>query len=227
MNAADYYDEFSRRYDDERRAGYFGFISALEFEFLEPLVHGKKVLEVGCGTGLILEKATQLALSAQGVDISSGMVNACTAKGLTAQFASVENLPFADGEFDVVYAFKVLPHVPDIAAAITEIIRVTKPGGRMVLEFYNPLSVKGVFDFLRRVAGRQPIYHRQDSPGAVRKMLPPGVRVVRTRGVRIFGLFAACFSLRFVRWLNAKACDGALKRFAGYYIFDIEKIPGT
>ena len=104
---------------------------------------------------------------------------------------SATSLPFADASFDLVCSFKVLAHVPDIARALSEIARVTRPGGHMVLEFYNPWSLRYV---AKRIAGPQPIsegrteadvFTRWDSPLAIRKLLPANVELVAFRGVRV------------------------------------------
>ena len=60
--------------------------------------------------------------------------------GIRVMRANACELPFADKSFDLVYSFKVLAHVEDIDRALKEIARVTRRGGHMVLEFYNPLT---------------------------------------------------------------------------------------
>ena len=55
-----YYDEFAKRYDDRRggrvRDGYHDLIDDLEVGFVRPFASGRDLLEVGCGTGLLLER---------------------------------------------------------------------------------------------------------------------------------------------------------------------------
>ncbi len=142
--ARNYYNDYSRSYEQERREGYYSLINDLEFEKIEPFAKGKKTLEIGCGTGLILERTHEIAREAVGVDISEGMLEVCKKKSLNVQQASATSLPFDDDSFDLVYSFKVLAHIPEITKAISEISRVTRPRGKMVLEFYNPFSFKRV-----------------------------------------------------------------------------------
>ena len=225
QRAVGYYDDFSRRYDDEREVGYFGFISDIEFESISPLIEGNTTLEIGCGTGLILRNTHLLAEKAIGVDISQGMVDSCLEKGLDARLIDGKILPFDDNSFDLVYSFKVLAHIPDICGMLKEIARVTKPSGKMVLEFYNPYSLKALNDWLRTRLNKNPVFLRHDSLKDIQRYLPKGVRIVSTRGVRIFGPVAAAYTLPliggFFRRIDRLACDGFWKRFGGYFIVEL------
>jgi len=119
------------------------------------------------------------------------MLRAAKGRGLDVVLGSATCLPYADASFDLVCSFKVLAHVQDIALALEEISRVTRPGGTLALEFYNPWSLRYV---AKRLAGPQPIsdgrteadvFTRWDSPLAIRKLLPESVELVEFRGVRV------------------------------------------
>ncbi len=190
-----YYDEFSARYEEHRRpndrTGYHAMIDDLEIELVERHATGKDVLECGCGTGLILERVARFARTAKGIDLSPGMLSHATERGLDVQEGSVADLPFPDGSFDVTCAFKVLAHVPDIGRALGEMARVTRKGGVVLAEFYNPWSLRAlvkrlgppgkISDHTRESA----VYTRYDSPRVLPKILPPGCRLEGVRGVRI------------------------------------------
>src|SRR5277367_3843163 len=143
-----YYDEFSQRYEAERRpnrpGGYHALVDDLEVELVERYGAGGDVLECGVGTGLLLERFGRFARTAKGIDLSPGMLERARARGLDVSEASVTAIPFADATFDVTCSFKVLANVPEIGKALHEMARVTRPGGVVVAEFYNPLSVRGL-----------------------------------------------------------------------------------
>ena len=80
-----YYDDFSDGYERERAKGYHRMLDDLEMQVVAPLARGKRVLEVGCGTGLILGRLARHAALARGVDLSPGMLQAARARGRGTQ----------------------------------------------------------------------------------------------------------------------------------------------
>ena len=115
-----YYDDFSASYDDGRDRGYHALIDELEIGIVKPLAAGARVLEAGCGTGLILDHLTRVAREAVGVDLSPGMLSKARERGLRVVQGSVTALPFADESFDLTCSFKVLAHVPELDRALEE-----------------------------------------------------------------------------------------------------------
>ena len=92
-----------------------------------------RILDVGCGTGanlLLLSKYGQ----AEGVDVSEDALAFCRARGLDkVKLGAGEELPYDDGTFDLVTAFDVVEHMDDDLAGLTEMRRVLRPGGRVLL----------------------------------------------------------------------------------------------
>jgi ubiquinone/menaquinone biosynthesis C-methylase UbiE len=92
------------------------------------------VLEVGCGTGAfaarVMEENPQAAVLA--TDRSPRFVRLTAARGVRSQPADVQQLPFADAQFDVVAALWMLYHVPDLHRGLAELRRVLRPGGLFV-----------------------------------------------------------------------------------------------
>lgn len=228
-----YYDAFSERYDDPRTAGYHRAVDDLELGVVEPLAAGKRVLEVGCGTGLILQRLAARAEAAWGVDMSHGMVRRARARGLDVVLGSATHLPFADESFDLVCSFKVLAHVPAIGRALSEIARVTRPGGRMALEFYNAWSLRYL---AKRVGGPRAtgnaqteadVYTRWDAPTTIPRILPPGVAIEGFRGVRVLTPVAAAFRVPGLGAALVSAeravLDSPLRYFGGFLVALLRK----
>jgi ubiquinone/menaquinone biosynthesis C-methylase UbiE len=98
----------------------------------------KRLLDVGCGPGDVTHRfADELSAHVCAVDISARMVELAKARGLDAQVADVEHLPFAADDFDCVFAGWVLYHVPGLEQAIAECARVLRPDGRFVATCYS------------------------------------------------------------------------------------------
>lgn len=93
----------------------------------------KRILDVGAGLGEMAERfARELGAHVCAVDISPRMVELAAARGVDAQVADAEQLPFPDDDFDCVYAGWVLYHVPNLQQAVAEAARVLRPGGTLV-----------------------------------------------------------------------------------------------
>jgi ubiquinone/menaquinone biosynthesis C-methylase UbiE len=147
MSASDvraYYDDFSRTYDRGRDRGYHAMVDDIEAGAVIDLAAGRDVLEVGCGTGLVLERVARVARRAEGVDLSPGMLEHARLRGLSVREGDATAIPCPDASFDVVYAFKVLAHIPDVDRAIAEMFRVVRPGGHVLVEVYNRNSLRFV-----------------------------------------------------------------------------------
>jgi len=104
---------------------------------------GLKVLEIGCGLGTDGAQFARAGADYTGVDLTDAAIELARKRfelfGLKGEFrvADAENLEFPGESFDVVYSHGVLHHTPDIDAAIREIHRVLKPGGRAVVMLYH------------------------------------------------------------------------------------------
>jgi ubiquinone/menaquinone biosynthesis C-methylase UbiE len=228
-----YYDDFSKWYERERGRGYHGLIDDLEFSIAEPYARGRRCLEVGCGTGLILERVAAVAREAQGIDLSPGMLEKARERGLTVREAPATKLPFDDARFDLVYSFKVLAHVPEIEVALAEMARVCAPGGTILAEFYNPYSLRylaktlGPAQKVSETRTEAAVYTRFDSPERIRAMVPPGARLVDFRGVRVFTPTARAVTLPVVGPLLQRAehlaVRSPLARLGGFLVAVIQR----
>lgn len=102
-------------------------------------LRGARVLDVGCGDGVLACAAASRGAVVIGIDPDPAMLDAARARAeraaVEADFTDgrIERLPFADASFDMVAAVTVLCFVGDASAACREMARVLRPGGRLVL----------------------------------------------------------------------------------------------
>ena len=95
---------------------------------------GGKILDLGCGTGVLANALAEAGFTVQGCDISEGMIaqaKRVEKEGLTFQHLAPEwtRLPWPDGTFDGVVASSVLEYVPDLGLVFDEVARVLVAGG--------------------------------------------------------------------------------------------------
>lgn len=98
-------------------------------------------LEIGCGTGFFTLNLTLAGVldECHVTDISPGMVEAAKRNAVELGFeiegkpADAETLPYDDDTFELVIGHAVLHHIPDVELAFREMLRVLKPGGRLVI----------------------------------------------------------------------------------------------
>jgi len=228
-----YYDAFSERYDRGRDRGYHKLIDDQAAELVRRVGQGLDVLEVGCGTGLLLQRVAGFARSATGIDLSPGMLERARARGLEVVEGSATALPFADARFDVAYSFKVLSHVPELERALSEMLRVVRPGGHIVFDIYNRHSLRYA---IKRLFGPRPTSQQFDeaaistaflTPEEVEAKLPANARVVGRAGIRVVTPHPALLALpgvgKLVELAEWRLMDSPALRFAGFSVFTVEK----
>jgi len=231
----EYYDQISLAYDRARGGRYHELVDRLACETVQAVgARDRPALEAGCGTGRILSGLRQAGLPARGVDLSAGMLRHARARGLPVARADLTRLPVADGRLGLVCCFKVLPHVDDLGAALAELARVLAPGGHLVVEVYNPHSLRALVKRLggprRILAGidEGEVATRYDSLGALRAAAPPELELRQLRGVRIFTPAARLHDLPLVGpllgWAEARLAETSLRRIAGFLIATFRKV---
>ncbi|HET7686975.1 MAG TPA: ubiquinone/menaquinone biosynthesis methyltransferase [Candidatus Limnocylindria bacterium] len=165
---------------------------------------GMAVLDVACGTGRLAEAASARVGSegrVVGVDISEGMLSRARARGAAVDFrlADALALPFPAASFDAALIGFGLRNVPDYAAALSEMRRVVRPGGRVVvLEIAEPRGGIGRRLFrtwFRRVV---PLLGRLARQGAAYRYLPASMLAYPPPDA-VAGLLRAA-GLEEVRW---------------------------
>jgi len=125
---------------------------------------GMRILDAGIGTGRIAYAVKDKGAEVIGFDLEVKQVTKTTSDfksigddSFEAVAADIQFIPFADASFDAVLCFRVLKYVPDYHLALTELHRVLKPGGRLVLEISNLYSWEVLLDAVRRLRGLPPV----------------------------------------------------------------------
>ena len=127
------FDAIMNHYDLQRR---------LEVVFDQLLrgtdLNGSKLLDAGCGTGFFSRRSIAAGADVVSVDIGVKLLEEARKKGIRKPVASdVTKLSFADNTFDVVISSECIEHTPSPEAAVSELIRVLRPGGTIVLTCPN------------------------------------------------------------------------------------------
>jgi len=194
-----------------------------------PLV-GRRVLDVGCGVGMYTSAFRKAAANVFGIEVE--FARAVEALGHAHGIAQGvgESLPFADASFDVVFSHEVLEHVADDARCAREMVRVTRPGGRMVIFVPNrlyPFETHGIYVRGHYRFGNIPLVNWL--PTSLRNRLAPHVRAYTARGLR--RLFAGLpvqvvhHTVIFPGYDNVIARKPALGRVLQRVTYALERLP--
>ena len=150
--------------------------SELTVKMLEP-VHGETILDAGCGTGVFTLDLLSAGARVVGLELSLPMLHRAKWKLRQFSFQMVQGdmtcLPFADRVFDKTTSLTAIEFIDDARTAISELFRVTKPGGRILVATLNSLSP---WARRREAAGKQghPLFRHAifRSPDQVRALSP-------------------------------------------------------
>jgi ubiquinone/menaquinone biosynthesis C-methylase UbiE len=102
-------------------------------------VAGDRVLDVGCGTGVFLRLCADRGAAVAGIDASEELLAVARERVPEADLRAgdLQTLPFADDAFDLVTGFGSFFYAADVAAALREAARVTRPGGALVVQVFG------------------------------------------------------------------------------------------
>ena len=102
-----------------------------------------RALDVGCGTGALAARLAAAGYDVTGIDPSRGMLDVMARRAAAAQRVegSATDMPFDDAAFDLAVSVATMHHIADpdsVRAALSEMVRVVRPGGRVVVWDHNP-----------------------------------------------------------------------------------------
>ena len=120
---------------------------------LRPSRAGARVLDVGCGVGQVVARLSAEGFEAHGVDVAEPNIARARKFSPRCQLYDGKHLPHPDDYFASVGALNVLEHVEEPEDFIREMVRVTGPGGHIVMSSPNFYRVLGFHDYHPRMRG--------------------------------------------------------------------------
>lgn len=207
VDSATFFGKRAGRYDDAydtRSADGYALQARLD-TVVSLAGHGPgSALDCGMGPGRLAAALASRGWTVSGIDASADMVDAAKRRlpDAAGRFAvaRIESLPFDDGCFDLVTATGVLEYA-DVPAALAEIVRVVRRGGRVVLSYPNPRALYGVWKTrvfypavraAKRVGGAPPA----ELPRGARPYPPDDFeRLVEHAGLRVDAVRATSYLL--------------------------------
>jgi SAM-dependent methyltransferase len=149
MTATDY-DAFARAYSAANESSLFNaYYERPAMLRLAGDVSGRRILDAGCGSGPLAAALGAGGAAVTGLDVSAAMVD--LARERLGEDADLHvgdlgaPLPFADAEFDDVVASLVLHYLEDWTGPLSELRRVLKPGGRLMVSVNHPCAYAIVY----------------------------------------------------------------------------------
>lgn len=167
-------EQYTRFLDSQTPESFYKYVEVIS-KHMEP---HKKLLDVGCGTGIVLQQLKMMGFArGVGVEISRSSLRSCKNKGLECYEYDGFKLPFEDGSFDLVGSINVIEHTQDPIVFMNEKHRVLKPSGILVVVCPNFLSVtnnyhqntrgymnklRNMFSIVRKLRSTYPVFDKME-----------------------------------------------------------------
>lgn len=139
------YDAFARAYHQKRLRKEDNLWNLyldrpMILELLGELSPGARVLDLGCGSGLLSRYLHDQSFQVKGVDFSSGLIEIARQENPEIEFsvADVAATPYDEGEFDVVVSGLVMHYLQDLTPAFKEVQRILTSGGLFIFTMHHP-----------------------------------------------------------------------------------------
>ena len=161
--------------DYDQNARFVTQLGMAVVELLDPHP-GERILDLGCGDGVLTKKLVDFGCQVVGVDTSPDFIVAARRLGLEAQLMDGQALPF-DEEFDAVFSNAALHWMKEMEKVIDGVLRALKPGGRFVAEMGGKGNIehieKATLRALRKRHLEKKVPHPNvyPSPGEYRELL--------------------------------------------------------
>lgn len=129
------HDLYQELYEVEDRHWWHQHKRKVVYKLINVFTQRGKVLDIGAGTGKILQELKQKGWQVEGLESAEKAIQFCKKRGIETKFIDIQNqnFPFANESFDLVIILDVLEHLDDEKKVISEIERVLKPAGVVIV----------------------------------------------------------------------------------------------
>lgn len=118
-----------------------------DFRKILPKMENKNIIDIGCGTGLLLEDYAKKN-KATGIDSNQKSLDIASKKGIKTRLHDLEEkLPFSDSEFDLVLCKDLLEYIRNADQLVSEIARITKKDGLILLHVPNEFTIIDIINY--------------------------------------------------------------------------------
>lgn len=142
-DSEEHFDEIADEYDESLPPHVVEHYLAKRVALIGELMPSGKILDAGCGTGVVASRLADRGYEVTGLDPSAGMLEHLRERDprVEAVQGSATELPFEDGSFDLTFCVAVMHHIAnpqDVHSALIEMVRVTRLGGLILVWDHNP-----------------------------------------------------------------------------------------
>jgi SAM-dependent methyltransferase len=148
-------------------------------------LEGRRILDIGCGLGMYVDKFRRFSDDVYGVDVDPDKIARASEWLPNLQVAPGEHLPFPDNDFDAILLNEVIEHVDDDRLTIHEAYRCLKPGGHILIYAPNrlyPYETHGFYLFGQYYFRLLPFVNWL--PARMRDVFVPHARVYTARQIK-------------------------------------------
>ena len=179
---------------------------------------GTKVLDLGCGSGLLTRWLKNQGLDACGVDFSSGLIDIARGESPDIDFtiSDINSTPYANGSFDIVVSGLVMHYMQDLGPVFAEVARILGANGVFVFTMHHPFDevMKVAWKGKAHAATLRPYFHNDRYTWTMLE----GMRLVsyhHTFEAIVESLFRNGFTVE--RMAESRAADGLRKRYPRFH----------
>lgn len=250
-----FYEQEARRYPKIHARPIQKYSAEFERSLIAPhILPGSLCLDVGCGEGRTTRSlATSAAATVVGLDFSIEMLRVARQYDHDGKIfycaGDAMELPFAAETFDISLAITSLNNVPDISVSLSEMVRVLKPGGKLIVLVINKHELAAPFRYLyflpfflyRALRGGKRYHSVTYSRSELIDSLPRGLRIKQLHGMRMlpdlvpewpfnfYGVFQLALS-KLLNWLaplDRRLCMHSVTgKFSRFHFLVAEKTSG-